>query len=71
MRAPSELEGSLSSFARQRQHVLLAPDQLIERQPAKRTRQNEDKADLVFWKTEKDDEDALKDARVSVMLQMA
>ena len=73
MRAPSELEGSLSSFARQRQHVRPAPDQLIARPPEKRIRQNEDKADWVFWKMEKDkeEEDALKDERVSVMLQIA
>ena len=73
MRAPSELEGSLSSFARQRQHVRPAPDQLVARPPEKRIRQNEDKADWVFWKMEKDEEEegALKDERVSVMLQMA
>ena len=66
MRAPSELEGSPSSFAKQRQHVLPAPGQLVAHQPAKRiqfkTRERE---------KEEEEEDALKDARVSVMLQIA
>ena len=67
MRAPSELEGSPSSFAKQRQHVLPAPGQLVAHQPAKRiqfkTRERE--------KEEEEEQDALKDARVSVMLQIA